>query len=706
MASRGEELNTRLTADDQASAVVDKVAGKMADLEDRDHEVDVTGDTSDVDSDLTALDRRLRGLTDDEKRIVLDLAAKDAQRDIDRLNRDLARADKYDDTTISMIVNAKGDAERKLEAIQGDIRQIDGATPTVRPEVDSSELDEFVSKLGGIGGLGGAIGSAATPAAAVAAVLGASVNEVRNMGVEIRTIATVLDITTEEASRLRAVFVDTGIEANDLQDIALQITGALDGNADMAARLKISLDDAKNPAEALKAAIDGWDFLSATERSQLFGEEGVRQIGQIIARGQDFDSLMAGVEKRRVFSQEDIDRAGQLNEIVGEFRGQLEGLTIQIGGPFVDAIAQLDAAVGRLPGTGEDFGVSDAIGNAIRGGLSGNFTGGPSFGDVLSEQLFGSDEAYERKKKLIQDTIDGAIANTETATGSAKEYASAAENAGVKAAAALRVAEERFGGVNDEMGGAILRAQEWGATGAGAAEEFSSAAENAGVKAAAALRVSEERFGGVNDEMGGAILRAEEWGQSIADAADDAGGKVDALGSKLEGIAGRLSEKGAVDDLADQWDRVIEAQGAYWAAQEDETKDGEKEQRDYRDELGRLADDVLRFSEQVGGLPEEKLVKLLTAIDDENVAAVQRALDELFADRTIGIRFGGGSGPNFKLGEDGKPVLINPDASSAQTFATERPAVNQTINYVIAPTPSQLGEGIREDQLWNAPRPR
>jgi hypothetical protein len=696
MAGRGEELNTRLTADDQASAVVDKVAGKMADLEDRDHEVDVTGDTSDVDGELTALDRRLRGLTDSEKRIVLELAAKDAQRDVDKLNRDLARAEKYDDTTIDMIVNAKGDAERKLDTIQAEIRDIDGASPTVRPEVDSSELDAFVGKLGDLGGFGGAVAGAAGPAAAVAATLGLAVNSVRDIGTEVQTIATVLGTSAEEASRLRAVFADTGVEANDLQDIALQTTGALADNADLASRIGISIADAQNPAEALKAAINGWDFLSATERSQLFGEEGVRQIGQLIARGESLDDLLAGVESRRIMSEEDIANARRLQEIVADFKGELEGLALTIGGPLATAIADLDSIVAGIPGRGDGFGIGAAISDSIRAGLSGN-AGGPSLGDLIKEQLTGggvTDAGKDLLESVINEAAAGEVAEKlidPDKIGQAAREAGFRAGVGLNEGLALAADFGEFGG---ELGGIVSGIDDLGAGFDGVRE----AADEAGRSVEEVGSAAEERYGGVNDEMLGAALAAEEWGRRTAEAAGVAVGAIGGVEAKISGVLGRISEQSSVDDLADQWDAVTEALKGVFEAQEDSSLDAEKAQRDYRDELAKLATDLDRFAEQVGDIPDDKLVRIYTAIEEGDYAAVQAQLDALFADREINLSVRSGS--QIARGEDGGLTFI-PTRQPAPAPTLTPVAGNTTINYQLAVTPSLSYQSARAYEREN-----
>ncbi|MAT04919.1 MAG: hypothetical protein CL424_07740 [Acidimicrobiaceae bacterium] len=320
MSTRGEELNTRLTATDEASRVLDNVAAEMADLEDRPHDIDLGADASDAEEEISQLDRRLRGLTDAEKRVVLNVAAKDAQRDLDRLNRDLARAEKYDDEEIAIRVEAKGNAERRLDAIQSEIRDIDGATPDIRPEVDSSEVDSLIDKLdeltgGRTGGLGVLRGrSGAGIGAAIATGLVLAGDAAANAAVEVDSLAKLTGDNVETASRLSGVWKTTGADAKDLQDILLQMGDVLANDAELAARIGVNLDDGRPLGERFIDVVDllTEKFENAGERSliaaQLFGEEGVRQVNEVTAAYGDLSKAVDDYGGS-VFTDSEIEKA-------------------------------------------------------------------------------------------------------------------------------------------------------------------------------------------------------------------------------------------------------------------------------------------------------------------------------------------------------------------------------------------------------------
>ena len=212
---------------------------------------------------------------------------------------------------------------------------------------DSGRMDGLNE---GIDGLFQGLSKSAGPLAAggLIAGLGVIVNEAKDAAIEAGTIATALDTTVEEASRLRAAFGDVGIEADELTDIALQIGGAVSEDTELAQRLGLTIAEAQQPVEALKAGIESWDFLSAQERAMLFGEEGVRQIARLVAEGKSLDDILAEVSDARVMSAEDVERAIELENTIADVKGLVEQLTLQIGGPLIDAINLAVEATGYL----------------------------------------------------------------------------------------------------------------------------------------------------------------------------------------------------------------------------------------------------------------------------------------------------------------------------------------------------------------------
>ena len=102
---------------------------------------------------------------------------------------------------------------------------------------------------------------------------------------------------------------DVGIEANDLTDIALQVTGALEDNPALAKALGLEVGKAIDPVEALRVVFVTWGFIDATTRAQLFGEDGVRPLGRLAAEGKSLEEILAGIEPTRIVDDIAVDEA-------------------------------------------------------------------------------------------------------------------------------------------------------------------------------------------------------------------------------------------------------------------------------------------------------------------------------------------------------------------------------------------------------------
>lgn len=204
MAKRGFELNTRITAKDDASKVVDGVAKKVGDLEDEQHVAEIDADGDRAEAEIKALDRRLDGLTKEERVAVLEVQAKQAQREVDQLTRKLANADKYDDDEISLIVDAKDQASKKLAKIRGELEDLQDEADETGSSIRERLGDAFRgldSKFGGIGGkLGGKL-VAGFAAAGVGALMVEALQTSWDKAGGIRKITGQFRLSTDEAAR-------------------------------------------------------------------------------------------------------------------------------------------------------------------------------------------------------------------------------------------------------------------------------------------------------------------------------------------------------------------------------------------------------------------------------------------------------------------------------------------------------------------------
>lgn len=644
MAQRGDELNTRITATDQASVVVDKVADKVADLEDRPHDVGVTADTAQAEREVATLDKRLEGLTSEERRVVLGFMARDAQRDLDKINRDLARAEKYDDTEISVRVNARGDAQRRLDAIQSEIREIDGASPEIRPTVNTSSLDELLDKLDGLNLPIGAIGSqlrglgGAGVAAGAITALATLADKAADAAVEIDNVSKLTGASVEQASRLAGVMATAGVESKDLQDILLQMGGVLADDAELAESLGINMNDGRDLTERFIQVVGllGQKYTDAGERSviasKLFGEEGVRQVNAVTAA---YDDLGLAVENYdgKTWTPEQIERARKYQERLRDIRIELQEIAVTAGEggiPLASAILRgLNIAIEAIEKTsGFDPGVDlEESFNAAAAGMS-----------------------VEELRRTVETTADR--------IRSAWERTVAAISDGISG---VDVGAEFFKALQEGFDDTEYRARRFGESGVQSLKEV----------AAEALSTT---------------------------------GAVEGVTGAFDELLGRLSEESAVNSLADQWDRVLEAQAEYFTAEKNGSAEATKAQRAYRDELIKMALDVFRFAEQVGDIPSERLVHLETAISSGSLTDIERALDAIFADRTIRLDVDTPGPTKFKRTEDGGWERVDTGGSSA--LVTTQQITNNYTTYTIAPSPAATDQALRDFAFANGSRAR
>lgn len=212
-------------------------------------------------------------------------------------------------------------------------------------------VGEIANALSGPAGVVGGIGAAVGGLVAMA-------NQFADTAIEAQTLAEATNSTVEEASQLLAGVKQFGLEYNDVTDIALQVTGALEGNVVLMEKLGLTAEQAENPMENIKAAIDAWDLLTATERAQAFGEEGVRQIARIIASGESLDEILAGVSDAQVLSPEDVERANELKETTADLKELWDDVVINVGGFVAKDMNDLKNVVGAITGQMNIFGDS------------------------------------------------------------------------------------------------------------------------------------------------------------------------------------------------------------------------------------------------------------------------------------------------------------------------------------------------------------
>ena len=362
MPNRITELVTRLIARDDASKVIEKVAGELDSLEKRDTEVELTADDQ-ASAEIRSVSELLAGLTDEDREFILRAKVTDAERDVGRLLKSLKDVDKLDGEEVRIRVEALGDARAELDRLQDEVRQLDAAKVDI--DVEASGLDDVVNKLGSMPGLLGDVASSLGPGGAIAAGVGALLtaagsvaDEFADSATEVRTLMELTGASSEEASRLQAVWKGTGADVNDLNDIILQMNGVLQQSPELAAQLGINLADGATGAERFVQVMEALRDVQgdSNERallfSQLLGEEGARQGAKLLGIVEDIDAAKARVAEGQVFTEDELATAEEIARRSAETSAAWESVKNDLGeivaGPMADLLSQITGVLGGL----------------------------------------------------------------------------------------------------------------------------------------------------------------------------------------------------------------------------------------------------------------------------------------------------------------------------------------------------------------------
>lgn len=139
------QVRIDLVAQDDASATIDKVADKAADLEHADPTVDVAADTARAQRSVDELLDTVQHLDSDDATIVLGLRAGRVQRDLVETLRTVEELDASDPTVAVHLANAD-QARADLDKLETAIRDLNDTK--VAPKVDTSGIDRYRSETG------------------------------------------------------------------------------------------------------------------------------------------------------------------------------------------------------------------------------------------------------------------------------------------------------------------------------------------------------------------------------------------------------------------------------------------------------------------------------------------------------------------------------------------------------------------------------
>jgi hypothetical protein len=362
-----DDLEFRVVATDDATKVIDSVQKKADKLEGT--EADVQLGAKDEASDrIDEVLKRVAGLDGDTAEVILKAEQTKAEGEIRKLQRLLADLDGEE---ADVVIEARDNATARLAKIKTALDEIDHADVDVEVgglDKMSGLLDKMPGKAGELASSLGSLGTGGAIAAGVggvATLLFQAGQEAAQAATEAQSLGKYIGTSTEEASRLLTVLETVGVEAGDLKDIVGQVNGVMTQTPALAEELGIKLEGA-NPAQVFLDTYDAIRKIEDPQRrlilmGQAFGEEGARQIGEVVARYGDLRKAMEDVNDSQVITDEDAAKAREYEAAMAKVTGEFKGLALTLGQdvlPILTAVADILGAIGTpgpQPGSMDQF---------------------------------------------------------------------------------------------------------------------------------------------------------------------------------------------------------------------------------------------------------------------------------------------------------------------------------------------------------------
>jgi phage-related minor tail protein len=691
MATRGQELNTRITADDQASKIVDQVASKMAGLEDRPTDIVLSAEDQ-ASAKVDKLEARLKGLKAEDVEVVLQARADQLNREIDRSVKKLAAAKDYDGDEIAMIVRVKDQATAELSAIRSKLDSIKPVeVPVEVQEPDSGMLSGLQGKIGDLGGqLGGKLAgglAAGFGAAAVGAVLVESLNRSWDQAAGLRTITAkfrlsqdemaeygrtasdvyannwgdslqqVQDVVATTAQRLSDVTGDelgriseqilavSQVWGKDYQDIIRSVSqltqNELAGSAQEALDLIVAAfqsggDEAGDLLDTIDEYAQHWAAMG------LSGEDAMNQVVAAIQSGQrDTDKLADAVKEFRLRAVEDIDATRAAYQDLG-----------------LDADAMREAILaGGDDARGAFLKIIDAIRDTEdpieRNRLAVLFLG-TQFEDLGPQAL----DVLLSIEGALKD-VDGAAQDVADTVGEASPW-DRSQRLAERALTAIGTAiDQKVARPLDETLAYLEDIENKWDDLPNSVADFVTGAEDAVPKVGQVVRNVGRDLDDSNRKFDRFATAGVEASEEVEEAVDRGAEALDRYNRKVDATADKY---GAMrDDI--RGDRTWEELStALWEA------GGAAEMS--AEEVRELKERVIDYSEEVAKIPPEKATEILALIDQGEYAKALAMLAELEKDRQATLSItprivarDGSSGTSVRVDENGNLRIIGAGGS-------------------------------------------
>ncbi|QQZ56854.1 hypothetical protein IFE09_27015 [Streptomyces microflavus] len=417
-------------------------------------EVELNGDTSELDRDLHRVRRDLQRLS--ERRIGVDISIEDALREMERLEPHLERLQR---THPSLnVVAAVGGALADLEELRLAAREVDETDVDIDVDVDSRDLDQLNRRFDGvrqglsrITGLIGGLGKIAVPFAAAGAAVG-------TLAPLLAGVATALANIAPAAGLAATGVIAVGLANASLKIGLMGVEEALksafdpDGAEAYAEALKKLAPNARSFVETIKSLGPQFDKLKLRVQNNLFEGLGKTLKTTVKAIGPDLSLALttsAGALNRMgrqvLNTATGLSKSGAFGKAIGSATTGLYNLIplpatiaqglIQVGaaaGPAFERLTKrggnaLDRLSARMTKAFESGGMERAIEKAIDllgqlgrvvgnvGGTLGNIFGGLTSGGQglfsTLETITGSLEdatgtaGFQRALKALSETM-------------------------------------------------------------------------------------------------------------------------------------------------------------------------------------------------------------------------------------------------------------------------------------------------------------
>lgn len=611
MTDRNLNVNITTSGADRAAEQIGDVADEVREVEGA-HRVDVDADATDAAAEVGQVRTALDGLTNEQRTVVLRAQAQQLETEIRRAERALGRVRDGEDVTVRL--RAIDSASARLEEVRAELRDLDG--DTARVNVEARGVDDLLDKLDAVPGRVGSAGAAmaaalsnpVTGAAALAGGLLLAGERAADAALQAGDLANLTGDSVEMASRLNAVWQRTGADVKDLQDVLLQMGGVLATDTELAAQLGVNIADGASLGERFVQVVGLLErrFDNVAERSlaasQLFGEEGVRQVNALLARVGDLDTALANVSDRQLFDSDDVAQANEYKAAMAELNAELIGFGNIAGRTVIPVVTEIFQTFN------EGTAYAEELGRSIRGVFDG---GAAQAARDYEQQVDTAISAGERLGQILQFSAE-----------STDE---------------VRAAAQRFGLSLVAQNAAVA---EWGRLqreAAAAMDELAASAEPARQVIAdpswAEYVQTQRDLQAAMDGAPGTFAELEAAARRYAEGLGEAAGAQSELAGEFERLRDEYNQEATLRRIAGDLSRVEELSRAAAEAQAAGADDASAKWALADDALFRLQGTLLDYVAGLEDVPPSVFTQIRAQLDARQFDTVAQLLDELTADR-------------------------------------------------------------------------